>query len=137
MAEATLVIIILGVVAAMAMPAYERSMRSSKVNRAANVVANDLRNAFSLAVRERKPIRVQFTTSARTYTITDRASGTVLVRRDFGVNSAFGITALGSNRTFIDVFPNGLVNQSVQVTINAGTLQRRINMTRVGQIRVS
>jgi type II secretory pathway pseudopilin PulG len=132
-----LVVIILGVVAAMAMPAYERSMRSSKVNRAANVVANDMRNAFSLAIRERKPVRITFNTSARTYTITDRSSGTVLVSRDFGVRSAFGISALGSNRGTVDFFPNGLTNNSVNITVNAGTLQRTITMTRVGQVRVS
>jgi hypothetical protein len=98
---------------------------------------NDLRNAFSLAERQRKPIRIAINTAALTITITDRATSTVLVRRDLGASSPFRLSNMTSSRTRVDVYPNGLAEAALNIGLTLGINARTISMTRAGQVRMN
>lgn len=134
--ESLIVIILLGLVASFAMPAFERSANRSRADRAANVVVNDLRNAFSLAERQRKPIRISIDAAGRRYTIIDRASSTVLVRRDLGTSSPFRLSGMTTTRVTVDVFPNGLASATLGVGLTLGSNSRTVSMTRAGLVRM-
>jgi prepilin-type N-terminal cleavage/methylation domain-containing protein len=133
--ESLIVVIIIGIVGAMAMPAMERGVMRSKADRATYTISNDIRNAFSLAARQRKPVTVTVSALDRTITITDKASGTVLLTRNLSINSAFGLTSLAATPTAFDVYPNGVASVSVTVQLAVGTNQRQVTMSRVGQVR--
>jgi prepilin-type N-terminal cleavage/methylation domain-containing protein len=133
--ESLIVVIILGIVGAMAMPVMERGVMRSKADRATYTISNDIRNAFSLAARQRKPVTVTFSTATRTITVADKASGTVLLTRNFSTNSAFGLTSLASTPPAFDVYPNGVASVSVVVQLAVGSNQRQVTMSRVGQVR--
>jgi prepilin-type N-terminal cleavage/methylation domain-containing protein len=133
--ESLIVVIILGIVATMAMPAMERGVMRSKADRAAFTISNDLRNAFSLASRQRKPIRVTISQLNRTITFTDRGTGTLIQTRNLSTNSPFGLTFLDASATVFDVFPNGVASTNVTVQLAVGTNQRQVTMSRVGQVR--
>src|SRR5687767_10312717 len=79
--EVIVALLIIGVLAAAAMPAVARAISHSGVTNSASVVAGDIQAAFSLAARQRKPVRIVFVDSTRSYTIRDRATGTVLRSR--------------------------------------------------------
>jgi prepilin-type N-terminal cleavage/methylation domain-containing protein len=135
--EALFVVIILGVIAGYAFPVVERSVAQSKADRAGQAISNELRNAFSLAARQRKPVRITFNATNRTMQIADRASGQVMVRRDFSnANSPFGLTSMTVSSSTIDVFPNGVASGTLQVNFAVATNSRVVNMTRIGHVRV-
>jgi prepilin-type N-terminal cleavage/methylation domain-containing protein len=133
--ESLIVVIILGIVGAMAMPVMERGVMRSKADRATYIISNDIRNAFSLAARQRKPVTVTFSTATRTITVADKASGTVLLTRNLSTNSPFGLTSLASTPPAFDVYPNGVASTNVTVQLAVGSNQRQVTMSRVGQVR--
>ncbi len=135
--EALLAVILLGITAAYAFPVVERGAMRSKADRAANVIANEMRNAYSLSARQRKPVTIGVNSANRTLTIADRAAGTVFVRQNFSTaQSPYGLTALNASAATITVFPNGVASDTLRVTLSVGPNQRVVRMTRVGQVRV-
>lgn len=137
MIETLFVLIILGVVAATAMPVMERGVARSRADRAAATMVNDLRGAFSLAARQRKPVRILVSTANRTITVQDRATGTVFVHRNFGSNqSPFGVSTMTVNRTALDILPNGIATDTLRINFTVSGNARTVRMTRVGQLRM-
>lgn len=128
---------ILGAMATLALPAMERGVARSKANRAAFAISSELKNAFSLAERQRKPVVINFNTANRTLTISDRKSSAMISRRDFSnQRSPFGLTSMTVSANDISVYPNGTASGPVTVTIGVSVNSRVITMTRVGQVRV-
>lgn len=136
--EVLLVLSLLGIVTAIAMPTVSRSLASIRADRAAAIVAADMKLAFSLAARQNRPVRLALTSAQRQYTIEDRASGTVLQRRNFGAGAAdLMVSSLTGSPSTVDVFPNGLASAGVTYTLQVGQHQRVITMTRTGHVRVN
>jgi prepilin-type N-terminal cleavage/methylation domain-containing protein len=134
--ESLIVIIILGILGGMAFPIAERGVMRTKADRAAFTISQDLRNVFSLAARQRKPIRVTISELNRSITITDRATGNVVQTRNLSTNSPFGLTFLDANPTVFDVFPNGVASTSVTVQLAVRDNPRQVTLSRVGQVRI-
>lgn len=134
--EALVVISILGVLATFAVPAVERTMLQNKLDRATMTAAADMQSAFTLAARQRKPVRLVVDAAAKNIEIWDRATGTLLNGRRYGVGaSPYGLTALSIANPVI-VFPTGIASGTATVTLTLGQHKRRITMSRVGQIRI-
>src|SRR5687768_12505048 len=81
MLEMLLVLIIISVLVGIVIPKIARIIRHERVNRAAQVVVQDLQNGFATAGRQRAPVRLTFYPSTKTYEFTDRATGTVIQTR--------------------------------------------------------
>ncbi len=77
MLEMLLVLIIIGLLVRITVVKTSRIMRHERVNRAAQVMIQDLQNGFAMAGRQRAPVRLTFTPSTQTYVYTERAAGTV------------------------------------------------------------
>lgn len=136
--EVLLVMSVLGVVTALALPTVSRSLTSVRADRAAAIVAADMKLAFSMAARQNRPVRLNMIAAQRQYTITDRTSGTVLQRRNFGAGAAdLTVSSLASSASTVDVFPNGLASGGATYTLSVGTHQRVVTMTRTGHVRVN
>src|SRR5687767_9563884 len=91
--EILAVITIIGVLIMISLPKIESALRSAAADRASRVVANDMELAISSAARARRPMRVTFTSSTKTYTIADRA-GTVIVTRPLGDGTAYNLSGV-------------------------------------------
>lgn len=136
--EALIVIILLGIVGAMAVPSIARSMTTTRVDRAAQTVAGDIEAAFSLAARTRKPIDLVVDSVLRRIEIRDRASATVLQTRSYSLTeSEFGLTRLSPSVSTITIFPNGLASSAFVVYTYAGPSTRAVRVRRTGQIRIT
>jgi prepilin-type N-terminal cleavage/methylation domain-containing protein len=129
MAVAILVASLLGLIAQQHVgPMIQRS----QVNRATAAVAADLESAFSLAARQRRPIRISCCTAAG-YTLADRSDGTVRLQRSL---VDYGVTTLAFTASPVDIFPSGVATSADTVTIGTAGYTRRIVMTSAGLVRI-
>jgi len=139
MVELALVFTIIGILTAMMIPKIGRTMQATRVNRTSAIVAADLEQAFTLAGRFRRPMRISCTCGSGIYTIADLAGGTVRLRRqlvgdtDLGnMTLAFEVPVAG----IVDVFPSGVSTTALQVRITSGISTRAITLSTAGHVRI-
>lgn len=139
MVELALTFSIIAILSAMAIPKFRRIMQATQVNRATAIVAADLEQAFTLAGRFRRPMRISCTCGTGTYTIADRAGGTVRLRRTLVGDSDLGNMTLVFNPPvagIVDVFPSGVSTTPLQVRITSGTSTRAVTLSTAGHVRI-
>jgi len=134
MIEAVIVIAALGLITATALPKIGRQIRAYRLGRAAVVVAGDLENAFSIAGRERKPVRLSL--SGGTYTVADRSGGTVRLTRNLTGDPEYAVATVTFSTSPLDIFPTGVASAADTVTITNGPVSRQVTLTQAGQVRV-
>jgi prepilin-type N-terminal cleavage/methylation domain-containing protein len=134
--EMIITVVVLALMVSVGYPRVARTIAHARVNSTAAVIAADFEHAFSLAGRQRKPVRIVVNKVAMSYRITDR-SGTVLRERFFGGTADLHVGSMDATVTTLDVFPNGLSSGPLSVTIGIDTYTRTIAVTRVGKVRIS
>jgi len=131
-----IVLTILAITTAMAAPRVSVLMRQQKVDRTTQIVASDIRAAFTSAARGRVPVRVNFTFASRRYAITNRVTGDTIIQRNLSVGD-LNVSQLAGSVATLDVFPSGIATSSDTILIgDATTYRRRVAVTRVGAVRV-
>lgn len=136
--ETMIALVMLAIVGAMAAPSIARSMTSTRVDRAALMVAGDVEAAFSLAARQRKPVLLVVDSVNRRIEIRDRATAAVLQTRTYGLNgSEYGLTRLAPSTPGITVFPNGLASGAFDIYTDANQSSRTVRVLRTGQIHIT
>jgi Tfp pilus assembly protein FimT len=140
MIELALTFTIIAIMAAMMIPRFGRVMHSSRVARSAATVAADMEQAFTLAARYRRPMRISCTCGSAIYTIADRTGGTVrLTRRlrdtDLG-NMTLVMEAPAGVGAVVDVFPSGVSTQLLRFRITSGNSTRAITLSSAGHVRI-
>ena len=137
--ELLMVIVILGILAALATPRVYQTVARAKVRQAAGVLATDLEQAVALAGRSRKPL-VFTKESATTYTIRDRVAsgtGTLRLQRQLALTGEQGVSAMNFSRIQLQIFPTGTTNGPLTVVLSGPGLTRTVTLTAAGQVRVS
>ena len=132
--ETMMVITAIGLLTAIALPKIGQQIRSYRLGRATGVVAGDLENAFTMAARQRKPLRLSL--SGGTYTVADRTGGTVRLTRNLTGDRDYGVVAVALSTSPLDIFPYGMASAADTVTISNGSVSRRITVSKAGQVRV-
>lgn len=110
-------------------------IKHERVNRAAQVVVQDLQNGFAMAGRQRAPVRLTFYPSLKKYIFTDRASGTVYQTRYLSTGADFSLTSLATTAETIDILPNGIGSVAFTVTLANGGYARTVTASTAGFIR--
>ncbi len=139
MIEMIVVIVFVGILAAMAAPKVGQMVARSKVNQAAGVVAADLEQAVTLAGRRRRPMVISIEAAGR-YIVRDRATSpadTVRLRRDLAVRSDAGVTTLTFAPATVTIFPTGLVSSQLTVTLTGRGNTRVVRLSAAGQVRIT
>jgi Tfp pilus assembly protein FimT len=134
--EVLIVTLIVMVALGVATPSVRRSLDQMRIDRAVTVVSADLRLGPSMAARQRRPVRLELDTLARTYTLSDRNSGAILLSRSLGAGE-YHVTRMGSSVDEVTFFPNGLASGPLTVMVFSSSQRRVVNMTSAGQIRVT
>lgn len=137
--ELIVVIVFVGILAAIAAPKVGVMVARSKVNQAAGVVAADLEQAVTLAGRRRRPVVLSLE-SAGSYVVRDRAAAgadTVRLRRNLAVGPDAGVTTLAFAPATATVFPNGQVSTAMTVTVTGRGHTRTITLSAAGQVRIA
>lgn len=135
--EMLIVIVILGIMAAVVSPAISKVIRVQRVNKAAAIVAADLQNVFAMAGRQRAPVHLDGNASAKTYTFSDRKTGTVFQTRSLGSTSEYRLDSLVFNPQVVDMFPNGISSAPLVVTVATGNYRRTVTASTAGFVRVA
>ena len=139
MVELALVFTIIAILTGMMIPKIGRTMQATRVNRASAIVAADLEQAFTLAARFRRPMRVSCTCGTATYTVADRADGTVRLRRTLVGDSDLGRMTLAFEvpvAGIVDVFPSGISTTMLRVRITSGPSTRAVTLSTAGHVRI-
>jgi hypothetical protein len=120
----------------MMIPKIGRIMQATRVNRQTAIIAADLEQAFTLAARFRRPMRLSCNCGARTYTVADRNGGTVRLTRTLGADADLGTLTLTFSASPVDIFPSGVATAPDTIRITSGTSTRAVVMTTAGHVRI-
>ena len=136
--EIAIVLVVIGILAAMTGPAMSRIVRHQRVNRASTIIVSDMQNAFAVAARQRMPVRVQGDASTRSYQFVDRTTGAVLrIRAFYGDTSEYRLSTLQFTPTTFDVFPNGVSSAALTIDLSNGDYSKQITASTAGFVRIS
>lgn len=130
--ELMIVVVIVGLLLAVAIPNVGRQVSRDRANRSASVILGMLDEAGQLAVRRRAPVTV--TLVGNDVIIRDRASNAVLRQRDFGTNDLRGTVSFNPSGG-ITIFPNGRANAGLTVTVTGGSATASVTRTATGILR--
>jgi type II secretory pathway pseudopilin PulG len=141
MIEVALTLCVIAILTAMVAPRIGRAIQANRVTRSATIVAADLERAFTLAARNRRPMRLSCVCASGTYTVADRTGGTVRLSRNLRGDRDLGSISmtLTFSQTPVDIFPSGVVSITLPpltVRITSGTTTRGVTMTSAGQLRI-
>jgi Tfp pilus assembly protein FimT len=128
----------MGILAAVAYGPINRVTVNQRVNRAATFLTADLRASYSIAARTRHPVKITWDDATMSLTLTNRAGDTTYAARNIGPSSEFKLP-LGSvtaSRTTLQVFPNGIAEDSLSLHLSQNGNERRIRMLRGGIVQV-
>jgi Tfp pilus assembly protein FimT len=132
-----IVIIVMSVLVKIGVQKIERVVRHERVNRAAQVLVQDLQNGFAMAGRQRAPVRLTFTVGTKTYVFSDRASGTVLQTRVMSTGADYSLTSMSTTATSVDILPNGIGSTAFTVTLTNGDYSRTVSASTAGFVRMT
>lgn len=135
--ELLIVLIIVGIAAGVAIPQVGRMLAQTRVQRAASVVAADLKLAHSLAGRQRQPVRIVVDAAAQVLRVRNDATTAVYSERYFHSGGEYPVDSFATTDASVVVYPNGLSDGQLIITLGAAGRSRQILMTRAGQVRVS
>ena len=136
MLEMLIVMIVIALLVGISVPKISRVMRHERVNRAAQVVVQDLQNGFAIAGRQRAPVRLTFTPSTKTYVFSDRATNTQIQKRVLSTGADYSLSALTSTATTVDILPNGIASTAFTVTVTNGDYSRQVTASTAGFVRL-
>jgi type II secretory pathway pseudopilin PulG len=136
MIELALTLTVIAILTAMMVPKIGRIMQATRINREIAIVVQDLEQAFTIAARYRKPMRLSCTCGTQTYTIADRTGGTVRLSRKLGADADLGTLTLTFSTSPVDIFPSGVATAPDTVRITSGTSTRAVVLTTAGQVRI-
>ncbi len=134
--EVGIALIVLGVITLIGMPMVGQTIARHRLDRATALVASDLENAFAIAEREGKPVRLACSCDSGRYQLTDRSGRTVRLTRALTADSSFAVQGLAFSTTPVDIFPSRIASSADTVTISTGGYASRIIMTTAGEVRI-
>lgn len=134
--EMMIVMVLIAIGTVVALPRVRAMIVRQQVDRTSQVIASDIRSAFTSAARGRIPVRLTVTPSTKAYSVVNRVTGDTILRRAFSTGD-LGVAGVTGSVLTIDVFPNGVAAGADTVTITgAGGYTRTISVSRVGFVRV-
>lgn len=135
--ELMVVVMIMGVVGTMSAGRVHALIVHQRITRAASAVQNDLEAAFATSGRNRRPVRIAWDAASSQLQVTDRA-GTKTYRHTNLGRDPYGLVsgAVSVSRSPIEVFPSGLANDTLVVTITLENITKSVRMSRAGMIQI-
>jgi len=130
------VLVVLGVSFAIALPRVNSTTRQQRVISSARALSADVPVAFSLAARQRKPVLMSWDAASGEVRITDRATGTVYLRRPLKSTSEYQLDSVSMTPSSVQLYPTGVSSAAVTFHLASGAHVRRITVARSGLTRV-
>ena len=135
--ELVMVLAVSSILVSFAILRIAPTLESARVRRSAALIATDLQYAQMIAARQRRPVVIIASEALRGYMIRDAASTTVYREAYLGTDTDFNLDQLEADPTTLEIFPNGVVRSAGSYTVRVNTVQRRVRITRAGQVRIT
>jgi Tfp pilus assembly protein FimT len=137
MIELLVVLMLGGVMATLSIGKVHTLMTQQRVVHAATAIQNDLEAAFQIAGRNRKPVQIVWDSTAQQFSVKDR-SGSMYYRKINLSQQAygFGSGAVTASQLRTTVFPNGLAESDLLITISSNGVTKRLHMSRAGLVNI-
>ncbi|HKV73693.1 MAG TPA: prepilin-type N-terminal cleavage/methylation domain-containing protein [Gemmatimonadales bacterium] len=132
--EAAVVIVIFSILTAIMLPKVTPTVARVSATRAANIVAQDLEQGFTLAQRTGAPILLTGVPGQTGYTLTDRATGKVYSSRSFARGNGLAVDSVQISPSPVTIFPSGYADAAATVTLWSRGSVRTITATRTGVV---
>jgi type II secretion system protein H len=139
--ELLVVLILIGIVAAIAIRSVGDTMQRDRVVKLTAILSTDLEQAFATAGRLRQPVRVLIDSSKRTISFANRSDTTLKYRTRQFVTGDLAIGFISASTSIFDIMPSGLSTDTLKLRVgiyskNGTTYRKTIRMTRGGLVRV-
>ena len=137
MLEVVIALMLVGIVSMLSAGRIHSIMVQQRVARAATSVQTDLEAAFSIAARNRRPIRIRWDATKMQMQVTDRA-GSIFYRRTPLGKDAYGLSSSGVSFSSnpLEVYPNGLAADTLKIVLSVESSSRTIRMSRGGMVQI-
>ena len=113
-----MVFIVFSAVMAISVRSVGDTLRRDRVAKVSAIVGSDIEQAFSIAARQRLPVRMLIDRTDKKLTIVDRNTPTLIYKtRSFARTGEYGVDSLWSNRDTIDIMPNGLATDTLKLSL--------------------
>jgi prepilin-type N-terminal cleavage/methylation domain len=134
--ELITVVVVVGVLATISAGKVQEIMTQQRIYRASNIVQTDVEAAWALAARNRRPIRITWDSANRQMRVTDRDATTNFRRTSLG-RDPYGLPpgSVRFSRNTLEVYPNGLANDSLFITFSTTGVARKILVSRAGTVQ--
>ena len=124
-----------GALTAMAMGRVTQIMSSQRLKAASVAVQNDIEGAFAIAQRNRRPIRISWDATKTQLNVTDRAASITYRRTTLGAAYGLRASGIGFSISPLEIYPNGLANDTLRITLSANGYVDTIRVSRAGLVR--
>ena len=137
MLEMMVVVVIVGITGTVTAGRVRDLMIQSRIQRAASAVQNDLEAAFALAGRNRRPVHIEWNSSTMQLAVMDRSDATAFRHTTLGMDG-YGLRPqdVSFSRSPIEVYPNGMANDTLTITFARSGNQKLVRMSRTGLVLV-
>ena len=116
--EILVVFVVFSAVAAISVRSVGDTLRRDRVAKVGAILGSDIEQAFSIAARQRLPVRMLVDRTSKTFSIVDRNTPTLIYKtRSFGRSDEYSLDSLWSNRDTIDIMPNGLATDTLKLSL--------------------
>ena len=141
--ELLLTIGVVGAVAMISVRSIGDTIRRDRVAKVSAILSSDIEQAFAIAARQRLPVRMLIDRTNKSFTIVDRNTPTLIYKtRSFARTGAYAVDSIASNRDFIDIMPNGLATDTLNLSLivqstGGATYSKSVRASIGGLVRVN
>jgi Tfp pilus assembly protein FimT len=132
------VLVIMGVVGVLSIARFTSYIAHERVTKATVGLADDLRMAFAVPGRIRRPVQIWCDTAHMQMLVTDRGRTTTYRKTAFG--SRYNLKS--SNVTYypssawIEIYPNGFASDTMVITLSSNGYTRSLKVSKGGMVQV-
>ena len=136
MVESVIVIVVFGTMLSIGLPRANAGIRQRRVMAASNALHSDMPVAFSLAARQRKPVKLTYDAASGELQVTNRAADTVFYRRALKNTSEYMLDSVTMTPATVQLLPNGVASSAFTIRLVNGSFVRQITVSRTGFSRI-
>ncbi|HZI41115.1 MAG TPA: hypothetical protein VFD67_05410 [Gemmatimonadaceae bacterium] len=133
------VLVIMAVVTGLSMSKFGAYLAHERVTKAAVGITDDLRMAFSVPGRIRRPVRVWCDTAKMQMLVTDRGQTVTYRQTSFGsrYNLKSNNVRYYPSSSWIEIYPNGLSSaDSMVIYLSSNGYTRSVKVTKGGMVQL-
>jgi prepilin-type N-terminal cleavage/methylation domain-containing protein len=140
--ELLVVFVVFSAVAAISVRSVGDTLRRDRVAKSAAVLGSDIEQAFGIAARQRKPVRMRVTQYNKKFYILDRNNTSRIYKtRSFASSGEYEVDSLGASTDFVDIMPNGLATDTMTLELIVKTTggklySKKVRVSKGGLVRV-